>query len=120
MVTPTKRLTVAVIGDEDLVSGLRLAGIRRYHLVKDQRQPEREVRDALSQLLDPTADPAVAIIVILEEYAPYVEDTVARLREARRMVPVILPVPSRAGSHGDARAYYRSYIRSFIGFDIEV
>jgi vacuolar-type H+-ATPase subunit F/Vma7 len=121
MVTPTRRMAVAVIGDEDLVNGMRLAGVRQCTLVSDERQAEREVREAVRQLLAPGQDPQIALIVILEEYAPYVEDTVVALREARKIVPVILPVPSRAGArHGDARAYYRDYIRRFIGFDIEI
>ncbi len=120
MLTPTKRMALAVIGDEDLVNGLRLAGIGTCHLVNDQRTAAREVQEAVSQLMAPGRDPEIAIIVIQEEYAPHVEDTVIALREARKVVPVILPVPSRALSHGDARAYYKDYIRKFIGFDIEV
>lgn len=118
MVTPTRRLGVAVIGDEDLVSGMRLAGVGRCHVVKDERQGEGEIREALRALLE---EPDIAIIVIAEEHAAVVEEELAQLRESRRLVPVVLPVPSRRGTRfGDARTYYRQYIRKFIGFDIEV
>ena len=109
-------MELAVIGDEDLVNGMRLAGITRCHLVTE----ERGVRDALTKLIE-SREPEIAIVVILEELVPYVKDILDGLRELRKLVPVVLPVPSRAGSRqGDARAYYRNYIRSFIGFDIEV
>ena len=115
--TPTRRLGLAVIGGEDLVNGMRLAGITRCRLVSDERQAA-EVREALAALAD---DPDVAIIVIQEELAVAVPAELARLREARRYVPVVLPVPSRLGVRQvDARQYYREYLRKFIGFDIEV
>jgi vacuolar-type H+-ATPase subunit F/Vma7 len=118
MVNPTKRLGLAVIGGEDLVNGMRLAGIERCHVVKDERQAEVEIREALRTLLD---DPGIAIIVIQEEHAAAVTSELARLREARRSVPVVLPVPSRRGTRlGDARLYYRELLRKFIGFDIEI
>jgi vacuolar-type H+-ATPase subunit F/Vma7 len=118
MVMPTKRLRLAVIGDEDLVNGMRLAGVGRCHVVKGGNQAEAEVREALRALID---DPDIAIIVLQEDYAAAGAEAIARLRDARRLVPVVLPVPSRRGTRlGDARGFYREYIRNFIGFDIEV
>jgi vacuolar-type H+-ATPase subunit F/Vma7 len=35
-----KHLDIAVIGDEDLVNGLRLAGVSRYHVIEDGRGQE--------------------------------------------------------------------------------
>jgi vacuolar-type H+-ATPase subunit F/Vma7 len=118
VVSPTKRLGLAVIGGEDLVNGMRLAGIERYHVVKDERQAEADIREALRVLL---GDPGIAIIVIQEEHAAVVSAELERLREARRHVPVVLPVASRSAARQlDARQYYREYLRKFIGFDIEV
>lgn len=124
--SPTKRLGLAVIGGEDLVNGMRLAGIERYHVVavpspalgKDERQAEADIREALRVLL---GDPGIAIIVIQEEHAAAVATELERHREARRSVPVVLPVPSRRGTRqGNARLYYRELLRKFIGFDIEI
>ncbi len=125
MLKPTERMGLAAVGDEDLVSGLRLAGVRRCHVIGGERGGERggdarrdgEVRDALRALI---ADPGIAVIVIQEEYAAAAEDSVSELKAARRLFPVLLPVPSRRGTGGDARSYYRDYIRKFIGFEIEV
>jgi vacuolar-type H+-ATPase subunit F/Vma7 len=117
MVGPTKRMALAVIGGEDLVNGMRLAGITRCRVVPDERQVA-EIREALASF---AADAGIAIIVIQEEHAAAVAAELARLREARRHVPVVLPVASRTAAHRrDAHQYYREYIRKFIGFDIEV
>ena len=117
MVSPTKRLGLAVIGGEDLVNGMRLAGITRLAVVPDERQAE-EIREALASF---AGDPGVAIIVIQEEHAAAVPAELERLREAKRHVPVVLPVASRkAARQLDARQYYREYLRKTIGFDIEV
>jgi vacuolar-type H+-ATPase subunit F/Vma7 len=117
VVTPTKRLTLAVIGGEDLVNGMRLAGVTRCRIVADERQAV-DIREALAAF---AGDPGVAIIVIQEEHAAVVSAELERLREARRHVPVVLPVASRSAARQlDARQYYREYLRKFIGFDIEV
>ena len=46
------RLGIAVIGDEDLVNGLRLAGISKYHIIKEIDQDIAEnVNRALAKLI---------------------------------------------------------------------
>ena len=115
---PIKQMSIAVIGDEDLISGMRLAGISRYHLIKDEPDIGEEVRQALSNLI---GEPDVGVIVILEDYVEYVSDLVTQVREGKKVTPVIVEVPSKRGtSYGDAREYYKRYARSFIGFDVEI
>jgi len=112
-----KHLDIAVIGDEDLVNGLRLAGVSRYHVIEDEDSAE-EVRKATSEEL---AEPGVGIIVILEDYAKHVGDLVARVQEKRASPPVVIEVPSKYGTrYEDVTQYYKAYIRKFIGFDIEI
>ena len=112
-----KRLDIAVIGDEDLINGLRLAGVSRYHLVEDGGSAE-EIRKATSKEL---AEPDVGIIVILEDYAKHVEDLITRAQEKMASPPVVVEVPSKYGTrYEDVAQYYKAYIRKFIGFDIEI
>ena len=112
-----KHLDIAVIGDEDLVNGLRLAGVSRYHVIEDEGSAE-EVRKAIGEEL---AESSVGIIVILEDYAKHVEELVARVQEKRVSPPVVIEVPSKFGTrYEDVAQYYKAYIRKFIGFDIEI
>ena len=69
--TSIRHLTIAVIGDEDLVSGLRLAGVSQYYVIKDDRDTAEEVRQALTELI---GKPEIGIIAIQEDYSQYVED----------------------------------------------
>ena len=49
---PIKQLNIAIIGDEDLVSGLRLAGVSRYYVIKESHNIGEDVTKALSSLID--------------------------------------------------------------------
>ena len=115
---PAGHLNIAVIGNEDLVSMLRLAGVRRYHVVEDNSNTEEDVRTALSELI---GDPDVSIVAIQEDYAKYVEDLVAQVVERKRWTPVIVEVPSKYGTkYPDVAEYYKAFVRKFVGFEIEI
>jgi vacuolar-type H+-ATPase subunit F/Vma7 len=113
-----QHLDIAVIGDEELVNALRLAGISKYYMIKGDRDVRDNVRKALTELI---ADPDVGIVIMLEDYAQYVEDVVSQVRKGRGMTPVIVEVPSKFGTkYPDIREYYRALIRESIGFEVEI
>ncbi len=113
-----KLLSIAAIGDEELVSGLRLAGISKYYVIKDNHDVREEVRKALGELMN---EPSVGIIVIPENYAEYVEDMLRHFREGKRITPVIIEVPPKSGSkYKDVVGYYKTFIKASIGFDVEI
>lgn len=113
-----KHLSIAVIGDEDLVSALRLAGVSRYHIIKDNHEVAENVRKALTELI---GEAEVGIIVIQEDYTKYVEDLMTQVKEGKSLTPVIIEVPSKYGTkYEDVTEYYKVYIRKFIGFNIEI
>jgi vacuolar-type H+-ATPase subunit F/Vma7 len=115
---PAKYLDIAVIGDEDLVSGLRLAGVSRYYIIKGGHDIRDDVRKTLTELID---NPNVGVVVILEDYVEYAEDLVAQVRRGKKITPVIIEVPSKFGTkYRDVREYYKAFVRDSIGFDIEI
>ena len=115
---PIKHLDIAVIGDEELVNALRLAGSSRYYMIKGDHDVRENVRKALTDLM---TELDVGIVVMLEDYAQYVEDLMAKARKGRQMTPVIIEVPSKFGTkYQDVREYYRASIRSSIGFEVEI
>lgn len=114
---PIKQLAIAVIGDEDLVSGMRLAGVSRYTLIEDERSARDTVRATVKTLL--TED--VGVIAVQEDFMPLIQDIVLQMREEKWLFPVIIEVPSKRGSDVDkVIANYRAFIRKFIGFDIQI
>jgi len=115
---PIKHLEIAAIGDGDLVNGLRLAGISRYYVIKGDHDAREDVRKVLTELIN---EPDVGIVVILEDYTEYVKDLLARVREGRRITPVIVEIPSKFGTkYRDVVGHYKKFIRESIGFDIEI
>jgi len=119
---PIQQLDIAVIGDEDLVNALRLAGISKYYMIKGDNVgeglPSHNVRKALTELI---AEPDVGMVIILEDYAEYVKDLVTQVRKGRGTTPVIVEVPSKFGAkYPDIREYYRALIRESIGFNVEI
>ena len=113
-----KHLDIAVIGDEDMVNGLRLAGISRYYMIKGDHDIQEDVRKALTELI---SQANIGVVMILEDYVKYVEDLVAKVRQGKGMTPVIIEVPSKFGTkYRDVKQYYKAYAKKFIGFDIEI
>jgi vacuolar-type H+-ATPase subunit F/Vma7 len=116
--TPIRELSLAVIGDEELVSALRLAGISKHYTIEDTHDVAENVKKALSDLL---AQPDVGIVIILEDYTQYVEDLLSQVRTKKGTSIVVVEVPSKFGTkYPDTREYYRALIRESIGFEIEV
>jgi vacuolar-type H+-ATPase subunit F/Vma7 len=113
-----KHLDIAVIGDRDLVSALRLAGISKYYTIDGNHDIREEVRKVLTEVL---SEANVGIAIILEDYTQYVEDLLTQVRKKRGLTPVIVEVPSKAGTnYPDVREYYRALIRESIGFEVEI
>ncbi len=117
-VIPAKHLNIAAIGDEDLVSGLRLAGLSKYYVIKGDHDACEDVRKVLTELIN---EPDVGIVVILEDYIECVEDLVTQVRKGKGMTPVIVEIPSKFGTkYRDVVGHYKKFIRESIGFDIEI
>ncbi|MDD5037708.1 MAG: V-type ATP synthase subunit F [Dehalococcoidales bacterium] len=114
---PRRSLSIAVIGDQDLVNGFRLGGLKRYQIIEEGQNIGEEVRKTLSRLL---SEPDIGVIVIQENYVKYVEDLMAQVEQEKRITPVILGLPKYGTKQPDVAEYYRGYIRKIIGFDVEV
>jgi len=115
---PIQQLDIAVIGDEELVNALRLAGISKHYTIKGNHDVREKVRKALNELL---AEPDVGIAIILEDYVEYVEDLVTQVKKEKGTTPVIVEVPSKFGTkYPNIREYYRALIRESIGFEVEI
>ena len=113
-----QQLDIAVIGDEELVNALRLAGVSRHYAVKADHDVRENVRKALTELL---AGPDIGIVIILEDYIQHVEDLVSQIKKGKGTTPVIIDVPSKFGTkYPDIKAYYGALIRESIGFEVEI
>jgi vacuolar-type H+-ATPase subunit F/Vma7 len=115
---PIQHLDIAVIGDEELVNALRLAGVSKHYTIEGDHDVRENVRKSLTDLL---AEPDIGIVVILEDYAQYVEDLISQARKKKATTPIIIEAPSKFGTkYPDVRGYYRRLIRESIGFEVEI
>jgi len=114
-----EHLSIAAIGDEDLVNGLRLAGINKLYTVKENEQNTDEtVRSALSKFI---AEPDIGIIIILENYIDFVKDIISQRRKSKKILPLIIDVPPKSGSeYKNIVGYYEQVIKESIGFDVRL
>ena len=102
---------IAVIGDRDTVTGLRMVGTTQHFMPKS---PE----ETRSKLLEYFRDPKMGLIIITEPLAKMVEDTILELSEAH--VPVILLIPDRYGSTGEYETILKELIRRAVGIEIRI
>lgn len=115
---PHRNLQIAVIGDEDLVNGLRLVGVTRYTVVRDDETAADEIRKALTGLM---SDAGIGIIAIQEEYVQHVPDLLRKIKESKDLTPIVIEVPSKHGTgYDNVNEYYKAYVREFTGFDVEI
>jgi len=115
---PISQVSIAVIGDEDLVNSMKLARAGKHYVIDNNQNTREETRKALSELL---AASEIGIIAIQEEYMEHVDDLVKLHRNKKKTIPVVIGVPSKHGTrYPDVAAYYKNYIKGIIGFDIEV
>jgi len=118
MSTSIRNMDIAVIGDMELVSTLRLAGLRKTKAIQGDRNLADDIRKSLEEYMN---DPDVGVVVIMEDYAEMVESTLAGLRQVKGVLPVIVQVPSKRGTrYPDVVGYYKQFSREYLGFDIEI
>ncbi len=114
---PVKELGVAVIGDEDLVAGMRLAGVSRCVVVSGGGG----VRDIVRKALAGYINEAVGIVIVQEDFLVHIDDIVRRLKDEKKAFPLVVEVPSKRGAKDEeVIGRYKAFVRRFIGFDIQL
>jgi len=108
---------IAVLADPELIGALRLAGLRKTVALQ---AGDADTRLAVVETLqDWLRNEEVGVILVAENLAAMAEDVIASPRKGKRLLPVIVEVPSREGSrHGDAADYYKKLSRDFLGLEI--
>jgi vacuolar-type H+-ATPase subunit F/Vma7 len=120
MTISLKNSDIAVIGNDVLVNGLRLAGVKRCYNIAAIKDCDIgvEVKKALKLLLE---QDDVAIIILLEQYAAYAQEMLDTIRESKRTIPVIVEIPSIQEIDCNAvKKEYKQFARKYLGFELEI
>jgi len=92
--------------------------VSRYYIVTGDHDSREDVRKAVLSVI---GESDVGVIALQEDYLPFIEDIARGLREEKKVLPVIIEVPSKHGTkYGDVTLHYRAFIRRFVGFDIQL
>ncbi len=109
---------IAVVGDENLVLGLRLAGLSKTYEVEasaSESEIRKKVRKYITEIIH---DPKIGIIILQDTFEKYVEDILEDLRG--KSIPIIVTVPGIEGPlHPNVKEYYKQYVKRIIGFAVE-
>ncbi len=109
---------IAVIGNEDQVALMRLAGVEKYQVIEDNPQVREKIREVLQEFID---DISIGIIIIPDDWKIYVDDILKHISESRKTMPVIIEIPSKFTTEKeDVREFYKSYTKKLLGFSIEI
>lgn len=102
--------SVVVIGDEDTVTGFRLAGIQETLVHRDVPQTEHFIRETLQR--------DVGVVIITDRVAAQVGGLLDRLRmEKSRVKPIFVEIPDKRGPL-EAEDRLQHLIRRVVGTDI--
>lgn len=104
-------MKIVVIGDEDAVAGLKLAGVTEGRIVKTPSEAEKAILEAVR-------DDEVAILVITEDVASMVRPLVQELYLKPR--PAVVEIPPRKWIGEEREDPIRELLRRAIGVEVEV
>jgi len=99
---------IAVVGSPEFTTGFRLAGVRKFENVPDDRKDE-ELDDAVSRVLD---DEGIGIVVMHDEDLDHLSRQVRNEVETS-VEPTMVSIGGGAGSGG-----LREKIKRAIGIDL--
>lgn len=103
----TDKSGIAIIGDEDLISGLEIFGFDIFSV-----NEKDELKDIFKKILEKD----YLICFIQERYFPKIRDLFLEIKE--RPFPMLLPFPDHRGIEGEALGILREMSIKAIGQDI--
>jgi len=114
----TKELTIAMIGTTDQVNFMRMAGIGQWRVISDGGNIEQQVRTAFEEL---SQDASTGIIIIPEDWTPFISDPLKRIRQRKNVLPAIVEIPTHFEMGLEhIKEFYQTYAKKLIGFSIEI
>jgi len=101
---------IAVIGDNSMVTGFRLAGVTKFF--------ELEGEDAEKKLAELLKDENINIIIVSEKVL-YKANSRLRSKIESIAKPIVVPVPDRSGAvEEEESASLREMVKRALGFDL--
>ena len=107
-------LKIAVIGDEETVAGLCLAGIGRNFLVVDGNTKRSEIQDAFVSFMRKD----VAMVAINQHIAEEIRGVMKEY--ANQVIPTVLEIPSKDHPYDPKKDALLQRVQVFFGANLAV
>ncbi|OUJ19126.1 Archaeal/vacuolar-type H+-ATPase subunit F [Methanonatronarchaeum thermophilum] len=101
-------MKVAVVADEDTVTGFKLAGVKEASVAKEGD----EFEDALYELSD-----EIGIVITTERIAEENRESLKRFRDRRDVFPIIVEIPDK---HGSTQSQLQEMVKKAVGVEIDL
>jgi len=102
----TDKRSIAVIGDKDLISGLKIFGFDTFFV------KEETIKEIFKEMLEKN----YSICLIQETYFSKLKNLVSEIKQ--RLFPLILPIPDHNQVRGEAKKILKELSIRAIGADI--
>jgi V/A-type H+-transporting ATPase subunit F len=101
---------MAVIADEDTVTGFMLAGVKEAHVAKDAFETEKALKKVFNT-------PEVVVLFISSDLAKDVRTLITDRRNRGEFYPIVVEIPPKSGKiEEDA---IRMIVKRAVGVDME-
>ncbi len=107
-------LKVAVIGDEETVAGLCLAGVGRNFLVVDGQTKTQDIQEAFAGFMRKD----IAMIVINQHIAEEIRPTMKEF--ANQVIPTVLEIPSKDHPYDPKKDTLMQRVQVFFGNNVAI
>ncbi|MHA1754550.1 MAG: V-type ATP synthase subunit F [Candidatus Odinarchaeia archaeon] len=104
-------MEIAVIGDEDTVLGLKLAGVNQGYIIEDPLEAEKKISELKYQR-------KVGLIIITEQLAAKIKQLIKNI--IKEGFPIIIEIPDKKGPLREEEDPIRELIRKAVGVDIKI
>jgi V/A-type H+-transporting ATPase subunit F len=102
-------MEIAVIGDENTVTGFRLAGIKRTYGLEYGKENLKKIM----------TDETVGVLIVTERFVEENPHIITERKSLKRMTPIIVEVPDCSGPVDRGFDPIKELIKRAIGTDIK-
>jgi len=101
---------MAIIGDEETVTGFMLAGVKEGHAVRDAFETEKALKKVFNT-------PDIVVLFITSDVAKYVRQLISDRRNMGEFYPIVVEIPPKSGKMEED--VIRMIVRRAVGVDME-
>jgi V/A-type H+-transporting ATPase subunit F len=104
-------MKIAVVADEDTVTGLKLAGVNETFIINSPEEAESKIR-SLSDRAD------IGLIIITEQIGVKIRKLISDI--IKKGIPIILEIPDKTGPLKGVEDPIRELVKKAVGVDIKI